>query len=250
MLGGLGKSYDPFLQTLDSMKEAIPLDELIGKLLSMDNRRNGEPEARGEQSALAIKRDSGRGNSANQPSKEEPVVITCFKCQALGHKANVCPQKKKSPQKKNGKEKPGSGKALFTVFSPNEKSDQEKWYVDSCASQHMSPDKNLFSDFSDKKSGISFTVANKEKIFSAGSGNVSVKVKDSEEIKSISDVLYVPDASANLLSVGAAVEKGLSVVFSKSDGCQFFDIHPFRKMTLRQRDMLWLLLKKQMVSMN
>jgi len=33
----------------------------------------------------------------------------------------------------------------------------------------------------------------------------------------------VPDVSANLMSVSCAVKKGYCVVFSKANGCQFFD---------------------------
>jgi hypothetical protein len=40
ILGGLSDEYEPYWQSMDTLRTPISSDELIGKLLSIDNRRN------------------------------------------------------------------------------------------------------------------------------------------------------------------------------------------------------------------
>jgi hypothetical protein len=61
ILGGLSDVYEPYRQSMDSLKTRISSDELIGKLLSMDNRRNDSSDT--EQVALYSKSKlKGNGN--------------------------------------------------------------------------------------------------------------------------------------------------------------------------------------------
>ncbi|XP_048003328.1 uncharacterized protein LOC125239728 [Leguminivora glycinivorella] len=111
-----------------------------------------------------------------------------------------------------------SSKVLLTALSVNVESDL--WYVDSGSASHLCRDVNMMSDMKSDKS-LQVTVANGDKLFTAGRGNVNVEQRDGN-VKTISDVYYVPNLAANLLSVSAMAKKGYKIVFD-SDGCEILD---------------------------
>jgi hypothetical protein len=65
-------------------------------------------------------------------------------------------------------------------------------------------------------------IANNEVIKSRGVGNIPVVLKGSGTVSEITNVLYVPDAAVNILSVSSDVKKGYCMFISK-DGCKTFD---------------------------
>ncbi|XP_061704185.1 uncharacterized protein LOC133515631 [Cydia pomonella] len=78
----------------------------------------------------------------------------------------------------------------------------------------MSNDKTLLQNYV-LETPRSVTVANKEKLHSEGHGTVELLLKGHSETTKISDVVYVPGLSTNLISVGKIVDKGLEVHFKK-----------------------------------
>jgi hypothetical protein len=56
---------------------------------------------------------------------------------------------------------------------------------------------------------------------SKGKGNVPITLKGSDDACEQSDVLYVPDATANLLSVSNTVKKGYCIFFSADKGVRY-----------------------------
>jgi hypothetical protein len=97
-----------------------------------------------------------------------------------------------------------------------------KWYIDSCCSNNVSPDKNSI-EFTKETPSITITIANNQVMESTGKGNVPIMLKGSDNPCVLSDVLYVPDATANLLSVNNTVKKGYCMFFSADKECQIFD---------------------------
>jgi hypothetical protein len=57
-----------------------------------------------------------------------------------------------------------------------------------------------------------------------GCGSVWVKFKNDDCVSNISNVLYVPEARTNLLSVSKMVDKGHVIVFHAS-GCKIYSKH-------------------------
>jgi len=68
------------------------------------------------------------------------------------------------------------------------------------------------------KCSKSVLVANDAKILSEGTGNVVVKLDNSgtEEVKTITNCMYVPKLSSNLLSVSQSAKKGHVLVFDSA----------------------------------
>ncbi|KAG8239896.1 hypothetical protein J437_LFUL018516, partial [Ladona fulva] len=75
------------------------------------------------------------------------------------------------------------------------------WYIDSGATSHMTKHKDWLLSHENESVCMNVTVAKNDKLKTAGNGDVLVKLKGDKEAKVISNVLYVPELSANLLSV-------------------------------------------------
>jgi len=101
--------------------------------------------------------------------------------------------------------------AAFAVQTVN----SNCWFVDSGASKHMCREGDLYSSMEDFQ--LEIAVANQARIPCKGKGTVNLDLPEGN-VK-ISNVLYVPDLSANLLSVSAMVDSDLLVTFDKS-GCR------------------------------
>ena len=82
----------------------------------------------------------------------------------------------------------------------------EKWYLDSGCSRHMTGDRRKFSHLQEKDGEmVSFRGKDKSKIIRIG------KVRDL-----IDDVLLVDSLNHNLLSISQLCDKGYGVTFDKS----------------------------------
>lgn len=184
MLGGLPPHYDPLIMALENSNIKLTSDVVSGKLLQESTRKNEKDQ---EGTALIARKGP-----------------KCFKCKKLGHYPKQCP-------KNNKKASRDETKALLTALATGLTKDI--WCVDSGATNHMCNDRSVMCNFSAQKS-ISVSVANGEKLETAGHGDVKVQLKDC--IRTLSNVYFVPNLSANLLSVSALVKKGYKVIFDKT----------------------------------
>ncbi|KAI5429547.1 hypothetical protein KIW84_034217 [Lathyrus oleraceus] len=87
------------------------------------------------------------------------------------------------------------------------------WYLDSGASNHMCGHKHLFKEMRKIEDGnVSFGDASKVKV--EGKGTIRYLQKDGL-IGSIQDVYYVPNLKTNILSLGQLTEKGYSILMKE-----------------------------------
>lgn len=91
------------------------------------------------------------------------------------------------------------------------------WYLDSGATEHMTPYLNKMENF--KKMFSKVQTSNKEKIQAEGKGDITVEFSDKNAglHAVLKDVLYVPNIDGNLLSVGRLIEKGLKITFENNE---------------------------------
>lgn len=195
MLSGLTADYDPLIMAMENSNVKLSSELIKGKLLQENLRRDEKSEGA---SALVARK---------QPR--------CFRCKKVGHFIKDCP---KPGLKKNPKANTDSSQALLAALSANIKKDL--WYIDSGATAHMCGDSNVMLDFVSGKE-LDVNLADGNKLFTAGKGTVKVLLRNFG-IKTISNVFYVPNLTANLLSVSAMVRKGFNVVFGSS-GCQILN---------------------------
>ncbi|KMQ85398.1 transposon ty5-1 protein [Lasius niger] len=91
----------------------------------------------------------------------------------------------------------------------------EAWYVDSCASTHITTNGDNLLEARTCDS-VAITTANSQDMRAKFVGNVKISVLTNTGIEKVKaeEVLHVPDSAANLLSVSKMVEKGFSVHFT------------------------------------
>ena len=88
----------------------------------------------------------------------------------------------------------------------------QAWTIDSGASRHMTPNANIFTTKRPVRPSV--TVATGEKIYAKGIGNVRFDLGG--QTVRMTDVMYVPELDANLLSISALNRKGFDVLFRQT----------------------------------
>lgn len=114
---------------------------------------------------------------------------------------------------KKPNESAGKAKTAFCTFTCE--GQLSEWYIDSGASNRMTPCANLLSEMGPTNVNQIISASNtKTHVKSAGKALLKLNENEIE----VTDVLYVPALAANLLSVCRAVNKGNSVLFD-GNGC-------------------------------
>lgn len=165
----------------------------------------------------------------------------CGKCKQLGHVAKVCKSKKdaQTQQAQVADDVDVQEEQAFMAFclsiDDDESEVQEEhvfagfcfsingagdlWLIDSGCTHHMCKDDSLFSTLDDTyKSRVK--VGNGQYIKVEGSGAITIQTQSG--IKVISDVLYIPKISQNLLSIGQMLEKDYAFEF-RNRKCTVFN---------------------------
>lgn len=208
MLSGLPDDYKPMLMGLESSGTRITSDAVKVKLLQEVNLAT-ESSGTG-QAAFFSKSSTKQAKNTNQSKK-------CFVCNKSGHFAAKC--KYRHREKEVDKQRNQHSALVITETKPN----KNVWYLDSCASSHMTQNAEWLQDV--QKTCVPVVTANNEQLSARSRGTVEVNVKlgDKEKLVYIEEVLHVPKLAANLLSVSKIVEKGHKVIFDKS-GCKIRDL--------------------------
>lgn len=146
----------------------------------------------------------------------------CYRCSQYGHLIADCPKRllwsdESTDSEEDEIKEPQSAKIqrLERAYPVNFKSNFQDWLMDSGASNHMSCDKSAFVSLNLGDFG-NIQVANGQKVSAKGQGTIKLLVgnKQNDVELILSDVLFVPDLNANLLSVEKITNKGISVIFS------------------------------------
>lgn len=218
LLAGLPDNYGPMIMGLESSGVEITGDSVKTKLLQDVKLPVNNPRDK----ALYVK------NNSNSNFRHESKPIRCYKCNKYGHFGRDCrnsrinnernsernyQKRENNPPKRENK---GENKCFYAM-SCTENRNTAEWLLDSCASSHITNDEKLLENV--KLCGtIEVTTANKEKMVVERIGDAKIKSTVNNETIDIEvkNVLYLPNAAANLLSVGKIVEKGHKVVFEGS----------------------------------
>jgi hypothetical protein len=83
--------------------------------------------------------------------------------------------------------------------------DENFWIIDMGASQHMTPNRDLFESYESSSGNVLMGNSNLCKV--AGVGMIKIKIHDGK-IRRLTGVRYILDLSKNLISLGSLEEKG------------------------------------------
>ncbi|XP_043805248.1 uncharacterized protein LOC122721479 [Manihot esculenta] len=100
---------------------------------------------------------------------------------------------------------------VATCLAANHSND--KWLIDSACTNHMTFDRDLFKDL-DTSFISKVKIGNGEYIAAEEKGTVAIETL--KGTKFIREVLFVPDVSQNLLSVGQLLENGFKLFFESN----------------------------------
>ena len=158
----------------------------------------------------ALMSNSGKGRKGNS-KRNSKFDGKCNHCNKRGHKEDQCwikhPDLK--PEKgRDGKERPKF--SMMVTMRPKEKSDCSIWYTDSGASDHFSPYKELFQTFHALKEPSEIETAEGTATGTAkGTIKITVVGGDNKEAElKLSNIIYAPNMSSNLLSLMIAYDLG------------------------------------------
>ena len=123
----------------------------------------------------------------------------------------------------NTAENDGESKVIapeIALATGGESVDSPEWWIDSGASQHMTPEKKSFTNFEKFKVPLKMKLADNSVLYAFGKGDVYVSVYNGTEKVNVAlkDVLYVPKIQNKLFLLPSITEKGATVEF-KGQSC-------------------------------
>ena len=230
VLKGLPDSYEYFKTVYEISKTPTPLFDLkkalenfadSQKLKDCGNSSNNKSEA-----ALFVSRDnskifSGKCFRCNKSGlmKSYCTVKQCSLCKKFGHNESKCLQKLKLDKKSENRTN-FSQSCEFSFYCGFDCSKTKELILGFSCTSHIFCDKDFFFEPHDVSSKICVN-ANNSVSPVKGQGVSKISLLDKRgvpHVLNLSDCLYVPDHSRNLLSVSALGQKGAKVVFD--DTCE------------------------------
>jgi len=160
--------------------------------------------------------------------QSEKKQVRCFKCNKNGHIAKFCNESNENntnerkcsickknnhiekdchfKNKRQNKNEDGNKIALLT----SDKQEENTWIIDSGSTSHMTNNRRLFKEM--KKTNMVINVAKTEETMQAeGIGSIEF------DNFRLTEALYVPNLSTNLLSVNKITKNSGEVIFTKEE---------------------------------
>ena len=212
LLAGLPPDYDVIVAVLETTADKVDLDVLLGKLLTAEQRlpKANEPVAPRAYAGAAERAPHGGG-------RRPP--LRCFYCDQLGHMVRDCPKARADRARGANQAAGDNGRAI--AMAAVKHVEAGGWVLDSGASHHITNDASTMSDMRPLDDDIHITFANGERAEARGIGSVQLGglTGAAFDYITLKDVLYVPEASVNLVSVPLAVRRGIVFDFAE-EGCR------------------------------
>lgn len=166
-------------------------------------------------------RGRGRGRFSYE---RDASRITCFRCDKVGHFVAQCPELKLKLQEAQETDNVDTQESdelmMHEIVFLNEKNvlpdkyetnsgEENVWYLDNGASNHMTGDKRYFSTI-DKTISGKVRFGDDSRIGIKGKGTISFTDMNGNSRK-MTDVYWIPDLKSNIISLGQATEAGCDI---------------------------------------
>lgn len=204
--------------------DILTVDELQSSLLIHEQRMKSSVE---EDQALKVTHDErvgrgrgtfrGRGRGRGRQFFDKSAV-ECYKCHNLGHFQYECRSSEKRAHYAEINDE--DEMLLMAQADLNEGKREGIWFLDSGCSNHMSGNKEWFTQL-DETFKHSVKLGNDSKLMVMGKGRIKLEVAG--QTRTVSDVFYVPELRNNLLSIGQLQERGITITI-KHGVCKLY--HP------------------------
>lgn len=231
LLRGLTSDYSVFRQVWDGTPTKsfkILKDRLILEEANVKARRASDSTP--SHSALFNKEQKKKFYKDNDHSSDKKKDSECNYCGIKGHWANVCRKKKRDKEVRsnnghssnpNSRESHHNNNRNVSFMMKTGMSTTTEWYADSGSTGHLCKDKGMFQDISVFSKPLEIMVGNKQTIYAYGTGSILLESDiDGDKINvTVNNVLYVPEAAENLISIGV-IRKKIRTTFV-DDKCLF-----------------------------
>lgn len=237
VLTSLPKSYRPLLTAWDSVPEdQQTMENLMPRLLKEEDidKSTGELNLNEDEETTALFSKTGKHNQQQFSKNSQNQLVrqkskfkgNCHYCAKFGHMKRDC--RKWKVDQKNSQANPADSGSSAAAFSATNSwpaiNDDEIWLGDSGATQHMTFHREWFCTFEPVgENQRPVTIGNDDVVFAKDISIIEVERQVGDKIlrHMMYDVLYVPEISRNLFSLGAACEKGASYKGTK-EGLKIF----------------------------
>jgi hypothetical protein len=209
--------------TVVSTRDMQPLtvDTILGPLLAAEQQISEQESSSGS----AFTGRGGRGGRGGHPGRthgsgrgqgrtgggrgRNNSRLKCFGCNEYGHIRSECP---------NGLQRLARSPhaAMMMASSSTAKHSTEHWLVDSGATDHMSPNRELLTNYRTLKHPLDIAIGDGTKYAAVGKGDVQLEGPHGAII--LNGVLHVPGLIVNLVSVLAAQSWKVAVLFAEEGG--------------------------------
>ncbi|CAF1077662.1 unnamed protein product, partial [Brachionus calyciflorus] len=226
IMQGLISEYDNFVQCLTVNTDIndpndLDLDEIINALIIEEKRRYEKNELSKSNNGDRAFHSKGK----NFKKKKYFKNVKCYNCNKMGHYASDCKssktRKENSGTTKNANvniNKSDNEEFIFHTNNSQNSKTKNIWLLDSGATNHLCCVKSMFKDLKPHNSKVK--VGDGRDLEVIGIGNIEAKITSRNELKSLTltNVLFVPELSVNLISIGKLSNKGYKILFEK-DKC-------------------------------
>lgn len=218
----LPSAYNHFHSAWESTQEdKRNLHNLTTRLLIEEARLSTQSENKqssnidsGSIEALAAKKWNKPNNTKKMQKGKQKKPGKCFYCNKEGHWKNECRFRKMKNEKENATVTSTSKAEAFIVKEELVKESEENvWFLDSGATDHMSNRIEWFEDYEKFATPRLVRIGDGTLLRAEGKGDIVIfaLVEDQWCEKHLKDVLYVPDIKLNLFSLSTVLEKGFTL---------------------------------------
>ncbi|XP_076948641.1 uncharacterized protein LOC143620978 [Bidens hawaiensis] len=188
---------------------------------SYGNRGRGRGRL-GSQDRERANNEAGSSSGTFKPKKDRSNV-QCYRCGQLGHFTSMCPDRK--PPKQQESNVAETGKADGVVYMhemvhlneerlrpdryENDTKIEDVWYLDNGASNHMTGNREFFSELNERITG-KVRFGNGSCVEIKGKGSILFQEKSGER-RLMTKIYYIPELKSNIISLGQATDSGCDV---------------------------------------
>lgn len=226
MLYSLPQSFETFRVAIETRDTLPKPEDLRVKIIEENQARNishsntrVEPEGALYSKSKYRSRPPSNQNRNSKPKTNEGnnsrFDFRCHRCNKPGHMMKDCRVKIPNEKKKN--ESTFKTEQSLTWKDEIHQETISSWCLDSGSTSHVCSDEKIFVEMNKSHDSSSLKLAAKSQTTPInGSGKVKLEIDKDHQIN-LTNTLYVPSVTTNLLSVAKITDNGFTVLFRRNE---------------------------------